>query len=240
MSIQRTWGIPLLLSAVLLAPVARADADREAEALRKEIQALRDEAARRERDLLELKKVMDANLKRTQQEFEEVRRRIEEQQKLVLQEKVSKSDEREARIKAEIEARNWKARAVQLEEQVRRLEKELVLLRTRLKQPDGPATTQPAENFPTERIEGRVVQVDKESALLKLSVGADAGLTKGHHLHIYRLDPKPEKSKYLGTIEILNVRATEAVARLNKKLPGELVIQVGDRVISQLLPQEKK
>jgi hypothetical protein len=236
MSIQTRWPTPLLLSAFLLLPAARADADKEVELLRKEIQALRDEGARRERDLLELKKSLEVSLKRTQQEFEEVRKQMLEQQQVALD---KLNEERKARVQAEIETSTWKARAVQLEKQIRRLEDELQRMRTRVQLPDAvPPILR--DNFPTERIEGRIVQVDRESGLIKLSVGEDAGLKKGHHLHIFRLDPKPEKSKYLGTLEILNVRASEAVARLNKKLAGDLVIQVGDRVVSQLVPQEKK
>jgi hypothetical protein len=239
---QTGWSSLLLFTLFLLPPLGvRADGEKEAEALRKEIQALRDEAARRERDLLELKKGMQENLKRTQQQIDEVSKRIEEQNRQLLQEKQRTLEEREARIKAEIEAKQFKARAVHLEEQVRRLEQRLQeQIANSLLRPLGSSPLQQEKNFPKEQVEGRVTQIDKESGLLKLSVGADAGLKKGHHLHIYRLDAKPEKAKYLGTIEILNVRATEAVARLTRKLPGDLVIQVGDRVMSQLTPQEKK
>ena len=52
-------------------------------------------------------------------------------------------------------------------------------------------------------------------------------------IKVFRLDPIPERSRYLGTIEILMVRPHEAVGRPTSRAP--MSIRPGDRVASRLL-----
>lgn len=89
------------------------------------------------------------------------------------------------------------------------------------------------KNPPQENIEGLVKNTDV-SGLMTLTIGSDSGLTKGHTLELFRLNPSaPSQSKYLGTVRILEAEAKQAVAqpvgRLNDKP------RAGDRVASRIL-----
>jgi hypothetical protein len=86
-----------------------------------------------------------------------------------------------------------------------------------------------SKNPPAEDVEGSVKKADP-SGYVTVSVGSDAGLSKGNTLEVYRLKPTPS---YVGTIEILDVRPNEAVARPVGRLRG--VIQVGDQVASNIM-----
>jgi hypothetical protein len=85
-------------------------------------------------------------------------------------------------------------------------------------------------NPPAEDVAGSVKKTDRQSGYVTVSVGSDAGLSKGNTLEVYRLKPEPS---YLGTIQILDVRPNEAVARPVDRLRG--VIQVGDQVSSNIM-----
>jgi hypothetical protein len=60
-----------------------------------------------------------------------------------------------------------------------------------------------------------------------ISIGSDAGLRNGHTLEAYRLKPEP---KYLGSVPILSVTPTEAVAKPEHR--ADISIEIGDRVTS--------
>jgi hypothetical protein len=207
----------ILKSALLLAvflqtsATSRADGEKEIEALRKEIQALRAEVETLVKLFRTTKKDAETKLLEKTREVDELRRAL---------------------FQAESEARRFKLRASELNAELKELERKVGSMPMK----DPPARR---ENFPAAKIEGRIVEIDKESKLLKLSIGSDAGLAQGQHLHVYRVDPVPEKSKYLGTIEVLTVRPTEAVARISKKMPASVVLQPGDQVVSQLFDPKK-
>lgn len=89
------------------------------------------------------------------------------------------------------------------------------------------------KNPPPQAIEGQVKSLDA-SGLMTITVGSDAGLTKGHTLELFRLDQAaPRQSKYLGTIRILEAEAHQAVAQPVGHLTAPA--QAGDRVASRLL-----
>ena len=71
---------------------------------------------------------------------------------------------------------------------------------------------------------------DAQSGYLTISIGSDAGLSKGDTLEVYRLKPE---AAYLGTIEILAVRSDQAVAKPMSRARG--AIRVGDRVSSKIV-----
>ncbi len=73
--------------------------------------------------------------------------------------------------------------------------------------------------------EGSVTVVDPNTGTVTISIGSNAGLTKGDTCEVYRLKPEP---KYLGTIEILAAKPSEAAAKPTTSARG--TIQVGDRV----------
>jgi len=83
-------------------------------------------------------------------------------------------------------------------------------------------------NPPPDNAEGRIRSIDQGGNLLTITIGSDAGLARGHTLEVFRLGPNP---KYLGTVEILEVRPHEAVARPMKK---GAPLQVDDRVASRI------
>jgi hypothetical protein len=137
--------------------------------------------------------------------------------------------ERGARIQADVQMTSFKNRNIELEEKVKEMAKALIKTG-----PSGTVVTRKRgeENPPPEHVEGKVTFVDTADGYLKLSVGSDAGLTKGHTMKLFRLSPIAEQSRYLGTVEILSVRAHEAVARPLKPLP--VPARAGDRVASRL------
>lgn len=135
---------------------------------------------------------------------------------------------RRRKVGAEVNEKTLRARNEALLEQLHALEKKLAEQRVG-------APVVGAKDFPSEAVEGVVRKVDK-SGLMVLSVGADVGLKKGHILHVYRLDAKrPEKSVYLGTVELVDVTPREAVARIRKGTGKDREILPGDKVASRLL-----
>jgi beta-lactamase regulating signal transducer with metallopeptidase domain len=87
---------------------------------------------------------------------------------------------------------------------------------------DGPQGQE--RNPPPRSVEGKITKIDK-TGLVRLSVGHDAGLEKGHTLGVYRLGPKP---LYLGVVEVLEVEPGQAVGRLRRPMKEQ--IKVGDCV----------
>jgi hypothetical protein len=86
-------------------------------------------------------------------------------------------------------------------------------------------------NPPLENIEGLVKTF--QGNLVKITIGSDAGLVKGNTLEVFRLSSIPDQSKYLGTIRIIDVSATEAVGEPVNRMAAP--VQIGDRVASHIL-----
>src|SRR5439155_25853524 len=82
---------------------------------------------------------------------------------------------------------------------------------------------------PPENVEGVIKTTDPKSGLVTISRGSDAGLRRGHTLEVFRVKPEP---KYLGSIRILDVHPTEAVAKPISR-PSS-AIEVGDRVTTSI------
>lgn len=86
---------------------------------------------------------------------------------------------------------------------------------------------------PPEDVEGIVKNSDAKSGLVTVSIGSDAGVSKGNSLYVYRLAPKPQ---FLGEIRIVEVNHHEAVGRpVMAQRGGQL--QPGDIVASQIMGQ---
>jgi hypothetical protein len=144
----------------------------------------------------------------------------------------AKNAERKLRIAAEVDAKVHKARALDLETQTRELMKDLA--RARVNGGTAVASRKRGqENPPPDTVQGRIVRTDPASELLTISIGSDSGLSQGHTLQVYRLDPIPEQSRYLGTVEILTVTKNEAVARPVRKTAFPM--KEGDRVAARIL-----
>jgi hypothetical protein len=137
---------------------------------------------------------------------------------------------REKQVASEIEAESHRARAEQLQKELARAETQLADIR---KSGGGQGSrTLAADNPPPENVEGLVKTADA-SGLLRLTIGSDAGLAKGHTLVVYRINPSaPLQSKYLGRVRVLDVNAHEAVAQPVGRMLDKP--QAGDRVASRI------
>jgi chromosome segregation ATPase len=99
-----------------------------------------------------------------------------------------------------------------------------------VRQPGSPAPAAAAQlRKPAEDVRGQVTEVN--GSFVSVSIGSDAGVTKNNVLQVYRLSP-PE---YVGTLEILEARPSEAVGRFKPAQPRSRV-QKGDEVASNILP----
>jgi chromosome segregation ATPase len=131
---------------------------------------------------------------------------------------------RDRAVAAEIESKSLKDRNVLLVAKVEEMAKENVKIKAGIN--TGVGMT--AKNPPPENVEGLITKADS-SGLVRLSIGSDAGLLKGHTLEVFRLSP----AKYLGTVRVIEVTPHEAVAQPVSRPLGN--IQQGDRVASKIL-----
>src|SRR5258708_38018323 len=84
-----------------------------------------------------------------------------------------------------------------------------------------------------EATEGIRKTSEAKSGLATVSIGSDAGFSKGTSLYLYRLSPKP---LFLGELKIVEVNHHEAVGRpVMAQRGGQL--QPGDIVASQIMGQ---
>jgi hypothetical protein len=130
---------------------------------------------------------------------------------------------RDRAVAAEIQARQARDRAEGLERKVLELARELA----RLKAGKG-ADARPA-NPPPEDLEGLVRQV--KDGKIVISIGADAGLAKGHTLEAFRTGPG---TKYLGRLRVIEVKAKEAIC---EPVNRATKVEKGDRVASRVAPR---
>jgi len=122
-----------------------------------------------------------------------------------------KAEQQQAMVQAQLGEKTAVERALRLEGQLQDLARD----NPRLKAGGGVATASlprgpGVKNPPSGSVEGLVRGVSGN--MVSLTIGSDAGLQKGHTLDLFRLDRIPANSKWLGTVRIIDVRATEAVA----------------------------
>jgi hypothetical protein len=194
---------------------------------------------RLENDKTELKAQMDLSalsttntteeLKRVRSELEQEQAKVKDRDKQVIELVVKNKDLLDKSIRAEIASRSFKERAERLATSYETVVKEL----DRYKNPSGPARGLAERKPPPEDVNGIVKNSDARSGLATLSIGSDAGLSKGNTLFVYRLSPKP---LYLGEIRILEVNPHEAVGRPQMAQRGTQ-LQAGDIVASQIMGQ---
>jgi hypothetical protein len=137
---------------------------------------------------------------------------------------------RDDAVSATIEKQAALSMSKRLEEQLQEMAKDM----TRIRANGGSTTTgrTGTKNPPSESVEGLVKNTDP-SGLMTLTIGSDAGLTKGHTLELFRLNPAvPSQSRYLGTVRILEADHTQAVAQPIGRLTSPP--QAGDRVASRI------
>jgi hypothetical protein len=128
-------------------------------------------------------------------------------------------------IQATIQASTYKSRNSQLEAQLQDVAREIV----RSKAAGGPnGVARGGANPPPDNLEGKILRADGN--LVTISLGSDAGLSRGNTLEVFRLGPNP---KYLGKLRIVEVQAHQAVGMAVGRMT--VPIQVDDRVASRIL-----
>lgn len=135
---------------------------------------------------------------------------------------------------AKIERQATQDQNGRMEAQLQQMAKDMARLRS------GGATADRAraggKNPPADNVEGLVKNTDISGGqiLMTLTIGSDAGLSRGNTLELFRLNPaSPSQSKYLGTVRILEADAHQAVAQPIGRLSSPP--QAGDRVASRIL-----
>jgi hypothetical protein len=99
-------------------------------------------------------------------------------------------------------------------------------LREQKKPVDKPEPAGPIAN-----VHGKVKDI--KEGVVTIDIGSDADLKQGDVLQVYRLDPDPKKSLYLGTLKVLSVRPKEAVGQITLKAK-KLELKIGDEVSSSI------
>lgn len=85
------------------------------------------------------------------------------------------------------------------------------------------------KNPPPQDVQGKITLISPDWDLVKIDLGSDAGLSKGHTLEVFRLQPKPV---YLGTVQVLATTSTTAIARPLRGAKKDL--RAGDLVASRI------
>jgi hypothetical protein len=131
---------------------------------------------------------------------------------------------RDTTVTATIQSRTLKDRNTQLEEALRKAQTDLAQAKTLGARASGVAGVNP----PPENIEGLVRRA--EGNLVTISLGSDAGLTRGNTLEVFRFGQSP---KYVGRIRIVEVMQTSAIGTAIGRLSTPIL--VGDRVASRIV-----
>ncbi len=171
------------------------------------------ESSRRQEQNAQMSEILKAEVKRNS----EISKELEQTRAKEISERIS--------------AQTFRSTNERLEVQLREMAKDF----ERAKTGGSSALAQSnkaSKNPPPDNIEG-MVKVADASGLIKISIGSDAGLTKGHTLEVFRLSAVATQSKYLGTVRILEVTPNEAVAQPVKPLSDKPI--AGDRVASRIL-----
>src|SRR5262249_46738271 len=137
------------------------------------------------------------------------------------------NESRKLKVEAEIKAKALAERNEQLAQALEEREKEIVRLKAA--PAGGAAVAANVPNPPSGNVEGLIKSSAPGSGLVTITIGSDAGIAKGHTLQVFRLKPT---GKYVGEIQIRDVRAHEAVGKfMGKPLTP---VQVGDTVASKI------
>lgn len=163
-------------------------------------------------------------LARRASEVDQLKARVIDRDNRMLEMQKEKDEFRHRAVAAELNLKSEQERNSQLLAEVERAHQATTV---RAPATGGTPTNRvtPDRYPPPEDVEGIVTQVDPQTGYITLSIGSDAGLRKNNTLEVYRLKPEP---KYLGTVQILDVRPKESVAkpigtRRITILPGDTV-----------------
>jgi hypothetical protein len=152
---------------------------------------------------------IQSELDKRKKEVVDLESQLKDKDDAIVKHIKAKNEAVDAKVAAEIKATSFQAKAERLEARVRETEMEIVKLRRTGASGSGGTslvTTASTSNPPSQAVEGIVTE--KSGDLIRISIGSDAGLEKGHTLDVFRLKPTPQ---YLGQIRLTDVRAAEAV-----------------------------
>jgi hypothetical protein len=194
---------------------------------------------------------LNADLKRREDEVKSLEKDLVDRENQIKVFAKAKNEEQQKRIQAEIDLNSYKAKAEQLETDLRVSQKAAdkesagrILQAVRevvRKMPNARAgellvavegefesrnivRTGNAPPPPPRNVDGIITEVDA-AGFVKISVGSDAGLVPGHTLDVYRLSGT---GQYLGKIKLTSVRSNEAVGKVEGRPSAP--IQKGDGV----------
>jgi hypothetical protein len=177
-------------------------------------------------------KAAEVEVKRRQDDVEKTRETLNVERTKVEVLTVQNVKYKDEATLARIELRTVRDINIRLENQLQELARD----NARIKAGAGAGTTVVAKpgdrNPPPDQVEGLIKTADP-GGLVKITLGSDAGLQRGHTLEVFRLNPNPTLSKYLGRIRIIEVTATEAVGQPTARMP--IQPQAGDHVASRVL-----
>jgi hypothetical protein len=168
-----------------------------------------------------------ADAARRRKDVEEIRKALADEiansQKLIN----DRTEALRARNKAELEARIANDARQRLLQQIEDLSRELARIDAQRGR-ENPKDRNP----PTKPVKGRVAAVDEKSGLMKINIGSDAGLEKGHTLELFRIGKNPGDSRYLGTVRVTDVGPNEAIVQPVGRLeaPAKADDTVADRI----------
>ena len=147
----------------------------------------------------------------------------------------TKNKANDDRVAAEIRANSYQGKAERMEARLKETETELVRLRRNGggSGSAGGTSLVSTANPPPQSVEGVVTETTQRGDLIRISIGSDAGLARGHTLDVFRTKPSPQ---YLGQIRLTDVRATEAVGQPVDRLKAP--VQKGDLVASDVAPRK--
>jgi len=180
-----------------------------------------------------LVKAAESEVAKRQQDVEKLRVTLKEEMDKTIKLVKENNDLRERTTAAEIQARTVLEINKRIENEMQTLARDNARMKTNLGAPTTTTASRTGKNPPPEQIEGLITTTDP-SGLFKISLGSDAGLVRGHTMEVFRVDRQnPLRSKYLGTVRIIDVRSNEAVAQPVGKMLDS--IRVGDEVASRIL-----
>jgi hypothetical protein len=170
-----------------------------------------------------------AELARRKSEVESLQKIVTDKEKKLNDIEVQNKDFRDRAVSAEINFKAEHERKERLLEQLEKMSKEFE--KAQATKVGGTGVAGAGKKPPPEDVKGKIDEIDPQYGLVTISIGSDSGLSAGHTLEVYRLDPKAE---YVGTIRIVEVDFKHAVARaVNPLRAGPL--RKGDIVASRIV-----
>ncbi len=175
--------------------------------------------------------VLVEEVKKRQKEVEQVRVALKDEIDKSVKLVKERNEMLEQKTAAEISSRTLLDINRRLEEQGQALARDNARMKANLGTTTTVSTT--GKNPPPENIDGLIQKTDP-SGLVTITLGSDSGLLRGHTMEVFRIDQQnPARSKYLGTLRIIEVSPKEAVAQPMGRLLGP--IKPGDTVASRIM-----